>query len=258
MNKFKLFFLFLLFMTYGLDVWGAPVAADIAFAKLSKTQDLTLRHIDIDSNFSGMKMLLFGARREAGDVVVVVRGPDTNYLVRKKTRIAGIWVNKKQVKFDKTNAFFAVASSKDLVKLGNDSLLDELGIENDNIIWAYPSLADVPVKKIDFLKALIERKKEQNLYSSNVNKIDFIGDSLFRTTIDFPSNIPRGTYTIEVYLFEEGKLFAVQSIPMLVGKKGFDAFVFDLAHNWPTLYGIIAVSCALLAGWAAGTLFRRI
>lgn len=36
--------------------------------------DLALRSIEIDTNFTGIDILLFGARDDAGDIVIVVRG----------------------------------------------------------------------------------------------------------------------------------------------------------------------------------------
>ena len=236
---------------------ASPLSADIAFARLTDRQDLALRNIEIDSSFKGMKMLLFGARHDAGDVVVVVRGPEFSYIVRKKERVAGIWVNKEQFKYKNVNGFYALSASRPLSELGNDYLLESLGIDANSAVWAVPRVLS-DYKQRAFLDAFMSRQHDRRLYTSLVAPVSFIGDTLFRTIIDFPENIPRGVYTAEVYLFRDGKLMGMQSIPLLVKKQGFDAVVFDIAYQWPVLYGLIAVLCALLAGWAAGTLFKRI
>ena len=60
--------------------------------------DLSKDQIRVASNFTGEKILLFGAIERTGpngasDVVVVVRGPSENFTLRRKKRVAGIWVN---------------------------------------------------------------------------------------------------------------------------------------------------------------------
>ena len=42
-----------------------------------------------------------------------------------------------------------------------------------------------------------------------------------------------------------------------VHRTGIGAAVFDFAHRWPALYGLIAVALAVMAGLAAGQIFRR-
>ena len=61
--------------------------------------DLSQYRIEIDSGFTGTRLLLFGSRNEIGDIVVVVRGPEKNFSVRKKERILGMWINRQENKF---------------------------------------------------------------------------------------------------------------------------------------------------------------
>lgn len=218
--------------------------------------DLSLRQIEIDSSFKGTEILLFGARNDAGDIVVTVRGPELSYIVRKKEKIAGIWANRRQVRFDDINGFYTVASNRPLSELNNDYLLASLNIGTDNLDLA---IKGPPVLEAEeFKKALLAQQVKSQLFTPSVEEVSFIGDTLFRTIIKFPENIPRGTYTAEVYLFSDGQLIGVQSTPILVYKKGFDAFVYDFAYKNPATYGIIAVLIALFAGWVAGILFRRV
>ncbi len=217
--------------------------------------DLSLRQIEIDSGFTGTEILLFGARNDAGDIVVVIRGPELSYIVRKKERLAGIWLNRKQARFDNINGFYAVASSRPLDDIRNDYLINSLQIGADNI----KLLPRKSIEQIDdFRKAFLDRQAKTNLYSLKVEKVSFIGDTLFRTIIKFPDNIPRGVYTAEVYLFSDNQLAGIQSTPIIVSKKGFDAVVFDFAHKYPALYGFISVALALIAGWGAGLIFRKV
>ena len=54
--------------------------------------------IQITSNYTGSDIVVFGAienqQSAAGrDVVVVVRGPDADIVVRRRDRVAGVWIN---------------------------------------------------------------------------------------------------------------------------------------------------------------------
>lgn len=218
--------------------------------------DMSLRAIEIDSRFKGTEILLFGARNDAGDVVVVIRGPEFSYVGRKKERIAGIWVNSKEAYINNALGFYDVATSRPLDEIKNDKLISSLGIGMDNLILNVDAKNDEERK--EFKNAFLAKKKRDNVYMPLIGSVDFIGDTLFRTIIKFPENIPRGTYTAEVYLFSDGQLVGIQSTPILVEKIGFDAIVYDFAYKYPAFYGIIAVIIALAAGWAAGAIFRRI
>ena len=218
--------------------------------------DLSLRQIEIDSGFKGTEILLFGARNDAGDVAVVVRGPQDSYIVRKKERTLGLWMNRKSMVFENVNGFYTVAASRPLAEIRNDYMLSSLAIGIENLPMQNDN-DDITANE-RFVKAFLDKKQEDNLYSPVVGNVLFIGDTLFRTIIRFPDNIPRGVYTAEVYLFSDGQLSGVQSTPLIVRKKGFDAFVYDFSRNYPAVYGILAVLIAITAGWVAGTLFRRV
>lgn len=269
--KVKVFYVLLLGLTiigFASKSEASSLTADFAFARATERGNLALRRIEIDSRFQGMKMLLFGARHDAGDVVVVIRGPELSYVVRRKDRIAGIWVNREEQRFDGVHGYYALSSSVPLTDIGNDYLLKSLGINpytisrtnltNQPQIESH-TLVNLEEDKVQdpFTKALLDKGYKKRLYSPKIGKIQFIGDTLFRTIIDFPESIPRGQYNAEVYLFREGLLIGMEVIPLVVKKRGFDAFIFDLAYTYPALYGILAVSCALFAGWAAGSIFRR-
>ncbi len=215
--------------------------------------DLSLRTIEIDSGFNGIDMLLFGARNDAGDIVVVVRGPKRDYMVRKKERIGGIWVNRDHMEFEDTSSFYSIASSRPLDEIHNGQLLISLGIGQSNIL-SEESLSE---EEEQFRNALFDFQTAKRLYATEVEKVSFIGDTLFRSVLHFPDNISRGTYTAEVYLIRNGELAAVQSTPVLSYKKGFDAYIYDLAYKHPAIYGISSILVALLAGWIAGTIFKK-
>ncbi len=216
--------------------------------------DVSSHGIAIDANFKGTSLLVFGAREEAGDILVVVRGPAKNFMLRRKERYMGMWVNSAQQRFVETPVFYALASTRALSEMKADRLLASLQLGGEQL-----TLADRKgTSDGDFRAAFLEERARNGLYSPMPQPIVFMGDTLFKTTIDFPDIISRGKYTAEVYLLRGNQLIAMQSTPIRVEKQGVDALVYDIAHRFPLLYGILAVLMALVVGWVATMIFRKL
>lgn len=218
--------------------------------------DLSNYRIDIDSGFNGTRIFLFGARNDNGDVVVVVRGPQKNYMIRKKEEVAGIWINRARMKLFNMPDFYAVASSKPLGEIQKNALFRRLGIGPDNL-FSPPANPELVATFNEFSEAFQRHQQERNLYVSEPEVVTFMGETLFKTTISFPDNIPSGNYTAEIYLISDGKVVGMQSTPITVVKSGLDAFLYNYAHEHPFLYGLSAVILALGIGWFAGRAFEN-
>lgn len=220
--------------------------------------DLSQYDIAIDSGFTGTRLILFGARQVAGDVVVVVRGPAKDYVLRRKDRVGGIWINRDSVEMQGIPDYYAVASSKPL-----DSILTpemrrslQIGIPSLPYLQAAEGLDGDDAR--DFTAAFIAQREGRRLYSDNAHAVSFMGDTLFKTTLPFPDTIPRGGYTAETYLIYNGEVVGMQSTPLHVAKTGLDAVMFEMAHEHPVFYGVLAVLLAVSAGWAASVAFRKL
>lgn len=219
--------------------------------------DLSERKIDIHAKFVGKELLLYGARVEAGDIVVVVRGPKDNYVVRKKEDIGGIWINTKSVEFDDVPQFYLVAASRNFDDIEPETLRKELGIGFDTIqLQGVGKSASIELN--EFQGALLAKLEEDELLNSEVLTLPLLEGTLFRIRIAFPEKIVSGTYTAEIYSFNDGELRGVQSIPVQVDKVGLEAFIYEAAHESPALYGIAAIILAIAMGWIAATVFRKV
>lgn len=217
--------------------------------------DLSNYRIDIDARFIGTRLFLFGSRNGNGDVVVVIRGPNREFTVRRKERILGMWINRKYVTFEPAPDFYAMASSRPMDALEHNNLMMKLGIGNNTLL----KVKDVASRKLDvadFEEALLSYQSKRRLYR-DVSKLQFMGDSLFKATFEFPDTISRGDYIAEIYLLQNDQLIGMQSIPIVVSKTGFDGAISSLAHDAPWLYGIIAISLALGSGWVANRAFSK-
>jgi uncharacterized protein (TIGR02186 family) len=218
--------------------------------------DLTSHLIGISTGFTGTSVVLFGATDGGGDIVVVVRGPARELVVRRKSRVGPIWINTRQFTFEDVPGFYAVAASRPIDEISGPSVraLHQIGVENLRLAIRGPVRED---RAKEFRDALIRTQQIEGMFPATVGKVDFLGDRLFRTTINFPATVPTGTYGVEVFLLRDKEVVAGQTTPLVVSKIGLDAQVSTIADTERLAYGIFAVLIAVMAGWVSSLPFRR-
>ena len=220
--------------------------------------DMSEYHVNIDSTFTGKNLILFGAQNDPGDILIAVRGPKRNVTVRrKKETAAGIWVNDKAIIFLNVPFYYALNGSGESPVLNSSPLYKALEIGQEQLVLNTPRPIEAS-ERDEFTQAYLNLQKEKGLYRHFSEPLKFMGDTLFKTLITFPDTLPRGDYAVDMYLFEDGRLRGVQTLPITVDKVGFDAFIYDLAHNNSILYALLAIGIALSVGWTISQLFSRI
>ena len=233
-------------------VLGVPAPA----SSQSIVTDLSTREVAISTGFTGAELLLFGATEGLGDIVVTVVGPKRDEIIRRKERVAGIWVNGTSVTFENAPAYYRTAASKPLSEIAATEVLEKLQIGSSRIDLSTRSSRGAETI-LEFRDAFIRSKKRQALYSEDISDIKITRGRLFRSTIPFPVNVPIGTYEVTVHLFKHGRLVSSEKTPLTVQKVGLEAQIYDFAHDHAAWYGLIAIAIALVAGWLAGVIFRR-
>ena len=219
--------------------------------------DLSSHLVAITTGFTGTDVLLFGATDGPGDIVVVVRGPQKDIDVRRKERFGPIWVNATSVSLKDVPSYYRVASTRPLAEFAPDQLQERYQLGLQNLRFNIPSTNLPPDEAGAFRAALVRLKSENGLYNEEVGSVNMMSSRLFRTELHFPSNVPTGTYLVEVYLFRDNAVTSAEIVPFTVSKIGVGADVYDFAMNYGAIYGILSVMLAVAAGYAASAAFRR-
>jgi len=234
-----------------LPAWAAP-EDDIRFYAKPMVADISQDTIQIHAQFDGASLLLYGARNEPGDVVAVVTGPLVDVQLSRKDNIAGMWMQVERANYAQVPLFFAVAATRPLGEILGEPAQATLGMR-------YPDVAQ-------FLKrggssvmndALKEKLAERRWIAPEITPIHYFGETLFRTHLDFPNNMPRGDYTVDIFLVHAGRVTAMQTIPLHAQKTGLDFWLYDISRSQPWLYGLCAALLSLLGGWLGNRLVRR-
>ena len=239
------------------------LAAALLFSFPARAEDLvsgiSQDIIQITSNYTGTDIVVFGAieRAESAqgrDIVVVVRGPDEPMTVRRRDRIAGVWVNNDAARFEGLPAYYYLASTQPIDHIAPPQSLARYGV---GIQYLTPSKVGSHHDPRPFLEAGWRHLRRAGLYTESPGSIDFLSETLFRTRVPVPAGVTRGQYNVEVYLFRDGEVVSAQSTPLFVDATGLERRLFNMAHDSAFTYGLACVLMSMLLGWISSVLFRR-
>jgi len=243
---------------------GDPAAA---LPRETVQADVSTRNVPVTSNFSGTEIVVFGAvdhsrqsSAEAGlyDVVIVVVGTPSRLTVRKKGRVAGLWLNTDSMTLDSVPSYYAIASTRPLDEIASPEVLKSTGIGFDYVPMELSKSAEgrtaAAVK--EFRQAIVTLKNKDRLYTTNEYAVAFIGRSLFRASIDVPANVVVGPFETRVFLFRNGELLSKYTAKLELHRQGFEALMYGLAFRKPLVYGLSIIAIAMSAGLLAAMAFR--
>ncbi len=239
------------------------LAAAFALSTAATAEDLvsglSQDSIEITSNYTGSTIVVFGAierpvSNAPRDIVVVVRGPETTLTIRRKDRVAGIWINRDRAEFSGVPAFYFVASTRPIGEVAARDMRARLGVGLDVLRGSTVHAHHDPTP---FRDALIRRQIQAHIYAEIPGGVQYLSDTLFRVQVPVPANVARGDYTAQVFLFRNGYVISAQSTPFSISNSGLERELFNFAHDRPLSYGVFAVAAAMLLGWLSSLFFRQ-
>src|SRR4029450_7955397 len=120
----------------------------------------------ITTAFVGTTVVLFGVADQGGNIAVTVQGPQEDLVVRRQSRVAGIWVNRENLAFRSVPVYYAVASTGPLEQIARPDVLEQLEIGTGALdLEPIDATGLEPSEIASFKDALVGRKQEQGLGS---------------------------------------------------------------------------------------------
>lgn len=237
-----------------------------AMAEETIVAGMSQNRVSITADFDGSEILIYGAvKRETPlptdrgvlEVIVTVEGPSTPVAVRRKARVAGIWVNTDSVLVDSAPSFYAVATTGPLSLILSDTDNLRHGITIERVVRAVGITAEAD-RSDEFLSGLMRVRTNEGRYRVLQGKVELTEETLFRTDVILPANLTEGEYKVRLFLLRDKRVIASQERVIGVRKEGLERFIFNLAQEQPLIYGLISLALAALAGWGASAAFRFI
>jgi len=242
------------------DIVSQPIIKQQPGAKEAIEADVSTRNVAVTASFNGVEVLVFGAvdgsqqpSAESGyyDIIVVVEGVPGRVVVRRRSNVAGLWVNTSAVVFDNVPTFYAIASTRPPDEVATDEFrtLYRIGVHHLRLVPAFAQSHPLSTDDLDaFQKAVVRIKEEEGLFVSAPFAARFIGRSLFSARIVLPVNVTVGPFDTRVYLFHEQKFLGEYAVRLYLERQGIERYLHDFAFGFPFLYGLMTVALAMAAG----------
>ncbi len=233
-----------------------PMIAEAQSSQLLSV-DLAEKSIDITTGFDGGRLTLYGTAKEHGDIAVTVQGPLNSMAVRRKSRILGIWMNRKSIEFEHVPAYYDFALSRAAEDMGSHEFMRRNDIGLDAFHFDTRSSHVDPVMADMFREALVRNLQAQGLFPLEPKAVSFLDDHFFRVVFILPSNMPTGLYRVSTFLIRNGDMLDKNVMEIRAAQTGFSADISLFAQNQSFAYGVMAVLMALFFGWGAYVILRR-
>jgi uncharacterized protein (TIGR02186 family) len=236
---------------HGLRLVCALLAAS-AMAAPAPRLVITPNVVRMGAFYSGAQVRIEGFVSAGSEAVVVVRGPDTEEFFNRKGRVGPIWVNVGKVSIAKAPSLFLSFSREPVKRLLAPEWIAKYKLTETEIkrqMQVEPAKLDQEKLRADYLAL----KSGQGVYRVADGGLKMAppeaSGTSFAATLDWPKRAPPDRYEVQVYECRDGAVVARAAMPLEVVRAGFAEMVGSLAAEHDSMYGVIAVIVAILAGF---------
>ncbi len=236
-------FWFGLIAAAAMPAWGSNVVVD-----------LDRNDIDVTITFGGTQLLLFGAVRptdETTGLVMTIEGPPVNAMVRRKGRLLGLWFNLDSRILEGVSSYFQVFATPG-IDIGATAIMFQPELEPD------VRLSERNLVQLDeWQQAYLDTAEAKELIVQNAQVLDWKSKTLFRASLNLPSNVAPGRYRVRVHELSSDRIIVSSTTYLEIRRAGLNANLFALAVDQPATYGLLCVVLAVISGFGAARLLRR-
>lgn len=238
-----------------LPLGGSALAADLM---VSVHPDI----IQIGANYNGEVVTVSGRIPEDATALVRVTGKPEHYRLKQKGRAFGLlWMNLGSVEISNVPDVFLLYLPGEA---GNSPKKTPAAWKDLNLgIEGLRQQAEVLVEGEDkeaLFDEFIKLKQQSGLYGTNADAIWFEPDGgaikSFKASMALPSALPQGEFNVEVFVIENGVITNATVHKIEAREVGMPAWISTMAFHHGTLYGVLAVLTAVLAGLLTGVMFK--
>lgn len=211
----------------------------------------------IGESFQGAEIKVSAEIPQGFSAVVEFKGDTHQDRLLRKGRRGGLWMNVGEVTVDNSPTTYLLMSTD-----------PELVSDSPKSQWGYGALQK-QVKlsgampkggKDKLFREFIKLKESEQLYGIFPGELKLIPISGDRARVEgqfsLPDKIPPANYKIHFFVLNNGKVVEEKTTEFPVEMQGIPAVLTSLAYDHSTLYGLIAVILAIIAGFAMGIIFK--
>jgi len=210
--------------------------------------------IFIGATYNGTDIMVSGKIPADTEAAIRITGREEDSRLKKKGRVMGfLWMNLGSVEFHNVPGVFLLYRPKQ----ADDQKDRGIGIEairtKANIVSEYQD-------KDSLFEEFVKLKRNSGLYNTIENGINYENENdgmkSFSVSVKLPSALPQGDYKLEVFALNGNGIAGFSKKDLNVRQTGMPAFIAGLAFDHGTIYGVLAVIVAVIAGLLTGTIFK--
>ena len=254
----KLFLIVIITFSIGITICQPAFAGTVAPTKIKLQPDQIL----MGASFNGTQISVLGHVPTDADVLIRLVGHYGATKLKKKGRALGLlWMNMGTVEFRGVPSVFLLLPSDYLEKFSqsNKQKWRKLGLGFE-ALEEEAEIVPASEDKHRLFQEFRKLKESAGLYGIQKKRIQYgsTNNSMnaFTATVDIPSDIPQGSYKLQVFIIKNGTIISSTEEEIKAEEVGLPATLSFLAFKHSTLYGVLSVVVAILAGLVTGMIFK--
>ena len=229
---------------YLLSIMYKFVLIILLFSKITFASNFSLDEFDIEinSNFLGKEVVLFGNKDEESSIIFIFEGENKEAKLTTKVKEGYLWINKTR-SLNNQPSFFAIFTTpkKTLNEIFLLSTLKE----------KHPLISNPSVRLYEIRKAM----KSKNLYIEE--ELENLNGNLFLKKFLIPDNISPGNIKVYMYELKNNQIIKMSSKNLIIKKGGISFKLEELLKKESFIYIFILIVISLLLSLLTNLIFRR-
>lgn len=229
---------------YLLSIMYKFVLIILLFSKITFASNFSLDEFDIEinSNFLGKEVVLFGNKDKESSIIFIFEGEDKEAKLTTKVKEGYLWINKTR-SLNNQPSFFAIFTTPK--KTLNEIFL--LSTLKDK----HPLISNHSVRLYEIRKAM----KSKNLYIEE--ELENLNGNLFLKKFLIPDNISPGNIKVYMYELKNDQIIKMSSKNLIIKKGGISFQLEELLKKESFIYIFILIVISLLLSLLTNLIFRR-
>ena len=229
---------------YLLSIMYKFVLIFLLFSKITFASNFSLDEFDIEinSNFLGKQVVLFGNKDKESSIIFIFEGEDKEAKLTTKVKEGYLWINKTQ-SLNNQPSFFAIFTTPK--KTLNEIFL--LSTLRDK----HPLISNPSLRLYEIRKAM----KSKNLYIEE--ELENLNGNLFLKKFLIPDNISPGNIKVYMYELKNDQIIKMSSKNLIIKKGGISFKLEELLKKESFIYIFILIVISLLLSLLTNLIFRR-
>ena len=229
---------------YLLSIMYKCVLIILLFSKITFASNFSLDEFDIEinSNFLGKEVVLFGNKDKESSIIFIFEGEDKEAKLTSKVKEGYLWINKTR-SLNNQPSFFAIFTTPK--KTLNEIFL--LSTLKDK----HPLISNSSVKLYEIRKAM----KSKNLFIEE--ELENLNGNLFLKKFLIPDNISPGNIRVYMYELKNNQIIKTSTKNLLIKKGGISFKLEELLKKESFIYIFILIVISLLLSLLTNLIFRR-